>query len=155
MATKAQIDAIFANVATGQPNTAVEALANWNALKNELYPTHVTDTQLTTNIITKYYSNVEYSLTFVKRGSQVNVYGYISVTGSPITFGELLINFNSGSEYKPKNATLFYIEANRYGSSERVLLRFSGASNGEIITASAMPTSNVNYYINANYNTND
>ena len=77
MANKSAIDAIFADITTGGANTAVEALACWNALKNELYSDDVTDSQTSQTYTTKSGTNINYSLFLKKVGNN----DYIKVTG--------------------------------------------------------------------------
>ena len=151
MATKAQIEAIFANVATGQPNTAVEALANWNALKNELYPTKASDTHSTTNVLTKVYADIEYIVNFKKVGNTVFIWGYVENIGNSINGLTNLANITN-SVYVPASGEDFFFKATRLNGASDIFLSFSyGSPNENFTTRSTIPTTNVKYYFNTSY----
>jgi len=54
-----------------------------NVLVNEIYPTPISDTQATTNVVTKISTNFTYNLQFTKTGRNIHVCGSITnISGS-------------------------------------------------------------------------
>ena len=47
-------------------------------LVNEIYPTPISDTQATTNVVTKISTNFIYNLQFTKTGRNIHIYGSIT-----------------------------------------------------------------------------
>jgi len=139
MANESAIDAIFANITTGGANTAVEALACWNALKNELYSDDVTDSQTSQEYTTKSGTNINYSLFLKKVGNNV----YIKVTVINATTGSLspqMIFDWKNNEYQPKSGAYNqYYEAKILGSGNSPVLLFLNSTGLRL--ASTLPPS--------------
>jgi hypothetical protein len=90
MSTISEMNAIMANITTGGLNTAVEALACWNILKNEFFTGYSTDTQAGVNLITKTSTNITYNVVTKKMGNQViQKISITNTSGSTITPTEL------------------------------------------------------------------
>lgn len=62
-------------IADGQPNSASEARAVWNALNNELYPPVYRTTNFTPVKTANLTSNFQYSFNFSKSGNKVTISG--------------------------------------------------------------------------------
>lgn len=87
---KSANQALINAIADGEPNSAAEARAAWNALNNELYPTVYRTTFVSPNKTSILASNFQYSFNFSKSGNRVTMNGFIK-------------NFTS----KPPNTPLF------------------------------------------------
>ena len=75
-------------------------------LINNIYPTPITDTHLTTNILTRINTNFTYNLTFTKIGRMVHVNGTItSVSGSIMSLED--IASITTSEFSPYSGYSF------------------------------------------------
>ena len=141
MANKSAIDAIFADITTGGANTAVEALACWNALKNELYSDDVADTQITQNYTTKTGTNINYSMFMKKVGN--NVFMKVTVTNatSSALSPQWIFDWKN-NEYQPKaGAYNQYLEAKILGSGNSTVLLFLNSTGLRL--ASALPQSSM------------
>ena len=84
MATKTTIENLInSNLASGSNITASEHRAVLNIILNELYPTPISDTQATTNVVTKISTNFTYNLQFTKTGRNIHICGSITnISGS-------------------------------------------------------------------------
>ena len=72
-----------------------------NVLVNEIYPTPISDTQLTTNIVTKIGTKFTYNLQFSKVGRNIHVYGFIkNISGSILNSVEEILEVTN-SEFEP------------------------------------------------------
>jgi hypothetical protein len=93
--TKAQIEALISTITIGGTNTASEAVAIWEGLKNELYPTEYNA------VLENNPSGLSYDLYFSKRGNMTHLRGRVyNITNLPYT-ATILIN----SEYAARNGT--------------------------------------------------
>lgn len=139
MANESEVDAIFANITTGGANTAVEALACWIALKNELYSTDVTDSQSTQTYTTKSGTNINYSLFLKKVGN--NVYAKVTIinaTSSQLS-PQWIFDWKD-TEYQPKSGAYNqYYEATILGSGNQKVLLFLNSTGLRL--ASTLPAS--------------
>ena len=70
-------------------------------LVNEIYPTPISDTQATTNVVTKISTNFTYKLQFTKTGRNIHVCGSITnVSGSILNSLEDILEVTN-SEFEP------------------------------------------------------
>ena len=77
MATKTNLISAINTQLTAIITQAKVRLASLQ-LVNEIYPTPISDTQLTTNIVTKISNNFTYNLQFSKVGRNIHIYGSIT-----------------------------------------------------------------------------
>ena len=82
-------------------------------LVNEIYPTPISDTQLTTNVVTKIGTKFIYNLQFSKVGRNIHIYGIITnVSGSILLSLEEILEVTN-SEFEPyTNYTLIGSNSN-------------------------------------------
>lgn len=101
MSTKTTIqNLIDTNLASGSNITATEHRAVLTSILNNLYPTPLIDTHLTTNVLTASGANFEYQLTFTKVGRLVHVVGFLTnVSGSILDIEDIATISNT--EYRP------------------------------------------------------
>ena len=70
-------------------------------LVNEIYPTPISDTQLTTNVVTKISTKFHYNLQFTKTGRNIHVCGSITnISGSILSSVEEILEVTN-SEFEP------------------------------------------------------
>ena len=133
MATKTTIENLInSNLASGSNITASEHRAVLNIILNELYPTPISDTQLTTNVVTKIGTNFTYNLQFSKVGRNIHVCGIITkVSGSSILGDDLEeILEITNSEFEP------YTTYTLIGSNSNGNVALSFNSNALTLTTS-------------------
>lgn len=80
--------------------TVAKLRSAFDTLLNNVYPTPLVDTHLTTNVITAFGSNYEYELTFTKIGRLVHVNGYITNVSGLILDIEDIATI-SNTEFRP------------------------------------------------------
>ena len=82
-------------------------------LVNEIYPTPISDTQLTTNIVTKIGTKFTYNLQFSKVGRNIHICGSIkNISGSILSSVEDILKITN-SEFEPyTNYTLIGSSSN-------------------------------------------
>ena len=122
MATKTTIENLInSNLASGSNITASEHRAVLNIILNELYPTPISDTQATTNVVTKISTNFTYNLQFTKTGRNIHICGSITnISGSILSSVEDILEV-SNTEFEPYT-TYYFICSNQNGN---VMLSFS------------------------------
>ena len=83
-------------------------------LVDEIYPTPISDTQLTTNVVTKIGTKFTYNLQFTKTGRNIHVYGIITnISGSILSSSLEEILEVTNSEFEPyTNYTLIGSNSN-------------------------------------------
>ena len=140
MGTKASAQTVINAIADGQENTAEEVRALGNVLLNELYPTPITDTNVTEAITNRLSSQVTYSLNFAKSGNQTTVIGTITVTLGAI--GNLIEFTNP--EYYPNNDIV-----QRFQINDKLFL----INDGKITAVDFLP--NGTYYVSLTYINNN
>lgn len=92
-----------------------------NILLDTMYPTPISDTQLTTNVVTKIGTNFTYNLQFSKVGRNIHIYGNIkNVSGSILGNLEDILEVTN-AEFEPYT-TYTLIGSNTNGN---VLLSFN------------------------------
>ena len=70
-------------------------------LVNEIYPTPISDTQSTTNVVTKISTNFTYNLQFTKTGRNIHICGSITnISGSILSSVEEILEVTN-SEFEP------------------------------------------------------
>ena len=114
MATKTTIENLInSNLASGSNITASEHRAVLNIILNELYPTPISDTQATTNVVTKIGTNFEYQLQFTKTGRNIHVCGSITnISGSILDYVDDILEVTN-TEFEPyTNYTLIGSNSN-------------------------------------------
>ena len=122
MATKTTIENLInSNLASGSNITASEHRAVLNIILNELYPTPISDTQATTNVVTKISNNFTYNLQFSKVGRNIHVCGSITnISGSILSSVEEILEVTN-AEFEPYT-TYDFIGSNSNGN---VILSFN------------------------------
>ena len=142
MATKTNLISAINTQLTAIITQAKVRLASLQ-LVNEIYPTPISDTQLTTNIVTKISTNFAYNLQFTKTGRNIHVYGLITnISGSILSSVEEILEVTN-SEFEP------YTNYTLIGSSlnGNVLLSF----NSEALTLVASMGVGETIFINQTY----
>ena len=72
-----------------------------NVLVDEIYPTPISDTQATTNVVTKISTNFTYKLQFTKTGRNIHICGHIkNISGSILSSVEDILEVTN-SEFEP------------------------------------------------------
>ena len=84
-----------------------------NVLVNEIYPTPISDTQSTTNVVTKISTNFTYNLQFTKTGRNIHICGSITnISGSILDYVDDILEVTN-TEFKPyTNYTLIGSNSN-------------------------------------------
>ncbi len=100
MATKTNLISAINTQLTAIITQAKVRLASLQ-LVNEIYPTPISDTQLTTNVVTKISTNFTYNLQFTKTGRNIHICGIITnISGSILSSAEDILEVTN-SEFKP------------------------------------------------------
>lgn len=102
MSTKTTIqNLIDTNLASGSNITATEHRAVLTSVLNNLYPTPISDTQLTTNVVTKIGTKFTYNLQFSKVGRNIHIYGSVTnISGSVLNSLEEILEVTN-AEFEP------------------------------------------------------
>ena len=116
MATKTNLISAINTQLTAIITQAKVRLASLQ-LVNEIYPTPISDTQATTNVVTKISTNFAYNLQFTKTGRNIHVYGSITnISGSILNIVEEILEVTN-SEFEPYT-TYSFICSNSNGNVE-------------------------------------
>jgi len=100
MATKTNLISAINTQLTAIITQAKVRLASLQ-LVNEIYPIPISDTQATTNVVTKIGTNFTYNLQFTKTGRNIHVYGSITnISGSILSSVEEILEVTN-SEFEP------------------------------------------------------
>ena len=112
MATKTNLISAINTQLTAIITQAKVRLASLQ-LVNEIYPTPISDTQSTTNVVTKIGTNFTYNLQFSKVGRNIHVCGSITnISGSILSSLEEILEVTN-SEFEPyTNYTLIGSNSN-------------------------------------------
>ena len=112
MATKTSITSAINGFITAIV-TVTKVRSAFDTLLNNVYPTPISDTQLTTNVVTKIGTNFNYNLQFTKTGRNIHVCGFIkNVSGSILNSLEDILEVTN-SEFEPyTNYTLIGSNSN-------------------------------------------
>ena len=117
MATKTNLISAINTQLTAIITQAKVRLASLQ-LVNEIYPTPISDTQATTNVVTKISTNFAYNLQFTKTGRNIHVCGSITnVSGSILGGSVEEILEVTNSEFEPYT-TYSFICSNSNGNVE-------------------------------------
>ena len=102
MANKTTItNLINSNLADSSTILASEHRAVEIALLDAIYPTPISDTQLTTNVVTKIGTKFTYNLQFSKVGRNIHIYGSVTnVSGSVLNNVEDILEVTN-AEFEP------------------------------------------------------
>lgn len=106
-------------------------------LVNEIYPTPISDTQATTNVVTKIGTYFTYNLQFTKTGRNIHICGHIkNISGSILNSVEEILEVTN-SEFEPYT-TYNFICSNLNGNvflhfNSDALTLVSSMEAGEII----------------------
>lgn len=120
---------------------------------NELYGNQLSDTQLTTNVITSNFLNTSYNLTFTKTGRMVYVYGTIINNSYPI-FNNRIIADITNAEFAPQGGQQFRIVGFSDLDNDNIPFIFENIDNApKIRNYKEVPLSKL-FYINGFYLTN-
>lgn len=112
-------------------------------LINEIYPTPIVDTHLTTNAITVVGSNFEYELTFTKIGRLVHINGFISnVSGSILNIEDIATITNT--EFNPFDT---FVLQGHNSSGQTLNIQ---VETGQIVLASTFGVGTT-FFINQSY----
>ena len=100
MATKTSITSTINGFITAIV-TVTKVRSAFDTLLNNVYPTPISDTQLTTNVVTKIGTNFTYNLQFSKVGRNIHIYGGITnVSGSILNSVEDILEVTN-AEFEP------------------------------------------------------
>lgn len=112
MATKTNLISAINTQLTAIITQAKVRLASLQ-LVNEIYPTPISDTQLTTNVVTKIGTEFTYNLQFTKTGRNIHICGHITnISGSILSSVEDILEVTN-SEFEPyTNYTLIGSNSN-------------------------------------------
>ena len=112
MATKTSITSAINGFITAIV-TVTKVRSAFDTLLNNVYPTPISDTQLTTNIVTNIGTQFTYDLQFSKVGRNIHIYGSITnISGSILSSVEDILKITN-SEFEPyTNYTLIGISSN-------------------------------------------
>ncbi len=100
MATKTSITSAINGFITAIV-TVTKVRSAFDTLLNNVYPTPISDTQLTTNIVTKIGTKFTYNLQFSKVGRNIHIYGIITnISGSILNSVEDILEVTN-SEFEP------------------------------------------------------
>ena len=106
MATKTNITSAINGFITAIV-TVTKVRSAFDTLLNNVYPTPISDTQLTTNVVTKIGTKFTYNLQFSKVGRNIHIYGSITnVSGSILGSLEEILEVTN-AEFEPY--TSYYI----------------------------------------------
>lgn len=116
MATKTSITSAINGFITAIV-TVTKVRSAFDTLLNNVYPTPISDTQLTTNIVTKIGTKFTYNLQFSKVGRNIHIYGSITnISGSILSSVEDILKITN-SEFEPyTNYTLIGSNSNGNGN---------------------------------------
>lgn len=147
--TSSQIQTLIDGVSNGGLNTAAEARAIWEALKNEIYGEQKVDTNATTEVLTLVESNALYTLTFTRYGNKVHVFGVLRKNSGSVAANSTIANFTN-ADFAPKTGQKFRIVGFFDGDNTNVPFSFENISTPRIKNIKTMP-STYEYYINGWY----
>ena len=100
MATKTSITSTINGFITAIV-TVTKVRSAFDTLLNNLYPTPISDTQLTTNVVTKIGTKFTYNLQFSKVGRNIHICGIIkNVSGSILSSVEDILEVTN-AEFEP------------------------------------------------------
>ena len=100
MATKTSITSAINGFITAIV-TVTKVRSAFDTLLNNVYPTPISDTQLTTNVVTKIGTKFTYNLQFSKVGRNIHIYGNIkNVSGSILNSVEEILEVTN-AEFEP------------------------------------------------------
>ena len=120
MATKTSITSAINGFITAIV-TVTKVRSAFDTLLNNVYPTPISDTQLTTNVVTKIGTKFTYNLQFSKVGRNIHICGYIkNVSGSILNSVEEILEVTN-AEFEPYTSYNF-IGSNLNGN---VILSFN------------------------------
>ena len=95
--------------------TVSKVRSSFDTIVDNIYPTPISDTQLTTNVVTKISTNFTYNLQFSKVGRNIHVCGSITnVSGSILNSVEEILEVTN-SEFEPYT-TYRFIGSNSNGN---------------------------------------
>lgn len=101
--------------------TVSKVRSSFDTIIDNIYPTPISDTQATTNVVTKIGTNFTYNLQFTKTGRNIHVYGSITnISGYILSSVEEILEVTN-SEFEPYT-TYDFIGSNSNGN---VLLSFN------------------------------
>ena len=118
--------------------TVSKVRSSFYTIVDNIYPTPISDTQLTTNVVTKISTNFTYNLQFTKTGRNIHVYGSITnISGSILSSVEEILEVTN-SEFEPYT-TYNFIGSNLNGNvmlsfNSDALTLISSMGIGETIT---------------------
>ena len=129
MATKTSITSTINGFITAIV-TVTKVRSAFDTLLNNVYPDPISDTQLTTNVVTKIGTNFTYNLQFSKVGRNIHIYGSITnVSGSILNSLEDILEVTN-AEFEP------YTTYNLIGSNSNVNVELSFNSNALMLVGS-------------------
>ena len=101
--------------------TVTKVRSSFDTIVDNIYPTPISDTQSTTNVVTKISTNFAYNLQFTKTGRNIHVYGSITnISGSILSSVEEILEVTN-SEFEPYTVYTFICS----NSSGNVMLSFN------------------------------
>ncbi len=129
MATKTSITSAINGFITAIV-TVTKVRSAFDTLLNNVYPTPISDTQLTTNVVTKIGNNFAYNLQFTKTGRNIHICGSITnISGSILNSVEDILEVTN-PEFEP------YTNYTLIGSNSNGNIELSFNSNALTLTTS-------------------
>ncbi len=120
---------------------------------NELYGNQVSDTQATTNVVTRNFAASTYNLTFTKTGRMVYVYGTIINVSTSIPNNSIIADITN-SEFAPQSGQQFRIVGFSDLDNDNIPFIFENIANAQKIrNFKAVPIAQ-QFFINGFYLTN-
>ena len=114
MATKTSITGAINGFITAIV-TVSKVRSSFDTIVDNIYPTPISDTQATTNVVTKISTNFAYNLQFTKTGRNIHVCGSITnISGSILSSVEEILEVTN-SEFEPYT-TYDFIGSNLNGN---------------------------------------
>ena len=106
MATKSSITSTINGFITAIV-TVSKVRSSFDTIVDNIYPTPISDTQATTNVVTKISTNFTYNLQFTKTGRNIHVCGKITnISGSILNSVEEILEVTN-SEFEPYTSYSF------------------------------------------------
>ena len=110
--------------------TVSKVRSSFDTIVDNIYPTPISDTQATTNVVTKIGAKFTYNLQFTKTGRNIHVYGNITnVSGSILNSVEEILEVTN-SEFEP------YTSYNFIGSNSNGNVSLSFSSDALTLVSS-------------------
>lgn len=150
MSTKADIQSSINTINDGGLNTAGKVRTVFGNMLSNAYGTVVTDTQVTTNVLTAdNATDKQYSVSILKQGREVLISGFIKNNTTSMIAGEVFFTINSGEYTQDSNIITIYGNLQTTGDNVRIALGSSTLTLIDTIGANATVYFQTKYYTNS------